>query len=102
MNTALIRQDTTVTRQAVLTVKDLVKSVEDLQRQNLEVTLEISADVKDVKEIGKTTSADVKEIKAAIMVMDMRTREREAAASKAKDSGNAFLRHKPTIPTLTI
>ena len=100
MNTALIRQDTTVTRQAVLTVRDLVKNVEDLQRQNLEVTLEISADVKDAKEIGKTTSADVKEIKAAIL--DMRTREREVTASKAKDSGNALLRHETIIMRLTI
>jgi len=99
MNTALIRQDTTVIRQAVLTVKDLVKRAEDLQRQNLEVTLEISADVKDFKETGKTTSADVKEIKAAIM--DMRSREREAAL-KAKDSGNILLRHKMTIMRLTL
>jgi len=104
MNTALIRQDTTATREAVLVMKALVKDVQHLQQQNLEVAMETSADVKDVKETSKATSVVVKDIAAVVNSLDMRLKDREdrEAALKARDSGNALLRYIMTIKRLTV
>ena len=82
MIAAQTKQDATVTRRTVIRIEGLSLHVEDLVQQNLEVSMAIHADLKDSKDMAKTTGADVKEIKSgmsdlASMKKDFKTWQNE-------------------------